>query len=140
MSRYLGHCHCGDTGFEYRTELDPGDWSVRACQCSYCLPRGAVYTSDPAGSLRFTHRDPARLVRYRFALQTADFLFCGRCGGYLGAVTEDGDGARAVINVKALDPAPAGMAAAQPVSFDGETGASRDSRHTARWTPVADDA
>lgn len=136
MNEYRGQCHCGAVGFEYRTAMAPGAWPVRACQCSFCLKHGGVYTSDPSGSVRFTFREPGLLARYRFGHQTADFLFCGRCGGYLGAVTEEGGLALAVLCVRALDPQPAGLPAPQPMSYEGETSGDRNTRRAARWTPV----
>ena len=136
MGIYAGSCHCGALGFEYRTELAPETWSIRACQCSFCLKHGGVYTSDPAGSLRFTHGEPGQLTLYRFGHQTADFIFCGRCGGYLGAVTEEDGQQLMVLNVHALDPAPEGMPAAQPMSYEGETTGDRNSRRGKRWTPL----
>ena len=71
MSAWRGRCHCGALGFEYRTEKPPGEWPVRACQCSFCRKHGAVCTSDPAGSVRFMHEDPTLLARYRFAVSAA---------------------------------------------------------------------
>lgn len=138
MNTWHGACHCGALGFEYRTALDPAAWSVRICQCSYCRAQGGVYTSDPAGSVHFTHHEPQLLSRYRFAHKTADFIFCGRCGGYLGAVTDLDGRALMVINVHALEPRPDGLPAAQAMTYDGESSGARDSRHAARWTPVTD--
>jgi hypothetical protein len=138
VSAWSGRCHCGAIGFEYRTEKPVGEWPVRACQCSFCLKHGGVYTSDPAGSLRFTHRDPSAVSRYRFGLKTADFLFCGVCGGYLGAVTEEGGQALFVLNLRALDPQPDGLPGAQPMSYEGESKGDRNTRRGARWTPVLD--
>jgi len=135
---YRGHCHCGALEFEYQTALDPAVWSVRACQCSYCRAHGGVYTSDPAGLLRFTHRDPAQLSRYRFGHQTAEFIFCAHCGGYLGAVTQTDHRRLAVINIHAMDPQPGGLPEPQPISYDGETSDTRDFRRAVRWTPVLD--
>ena len=106
MSAWRGRCHCGAVGFEYHTELPPTEWPVRECQCSYCRKQGACYTSDPAGSIRFVHTDASALSRYRFGHETADFVFCGRCGGYLGALTEEGGQALMVVNLRALDPQP----------------------------------
>ncbi len=136
MSVYRGHCHCGALAFEYHTSVAPAVWPVRACQCSFCRAHGAVHTSDPAGSLRFTHREPERLSRYRFGLGIADFLFCGRCGGYLGAVTTTEERTLGAINIRVLDPQPEGLPEVQPISFDGESAASRGARHVVRWTPV----
>jgi hypothetical protein len=136
VSVWRGGCHCGALGFEYRTDKAPADWPVRACQCSFCLKHGGIYTSDPAGGLRFTHEDESALVRYRFGQETADFVFCGRCGGYLGAVTEEGGQPLMVINLRALDPQPEGLPAAQPMSYEGESKNERDRRRSARWTPI----
>jgi hypothetical protein len=136
MSDYRGSCHCGAVGFEYETALEPSQWSSRACQCSFCTRHGAFYTSDPAGSVRWAHEDASLLTRYRFGHKSADFVFCARCGGYLGAVTEEDGRTLMVINIRALDPTPAGLPAAQPMSYDGETTGNRNARRSARWTPV----
>ena len=136
MSAWRGGCHCGAVAFEYRTEKPPAEWSVRACQCSFCLKHGACYTSDPAGSVRLAHEDATAVARYRFGQGTADFIFCGRCGGYLGAATEEGGQALMVVNLRALDPAPKGLPAAEPMSYEGETKSDRDARRAARWTPI----
>ncbi len=136
MKTYRGACHCGAVGYEYRTALATAAWPVRACQCTFCVKHGAMYTSDPVGSVRFAGDDPSRLVRYRFGQHTADFVFCGRCGSYLGAMTEE-DGKRlAVLNLRAMEPMPADLPAPQPMSYDGESKTDRNSRRSARWTPV----
>ena len=137
MAGYRGQCHCGAVGFEYETANPPSAWPVRACQCTFCLKHHGVYTSDPNGSVHFTHREPQLLTRYRFGHQTADFIFCGRCGGYLGAITEEGGQRLAVLNIHALDPVPEGLPAAQPMSYEGENPGDRNTRRSARWTPVA---
>ncbi len=137
MGNFPGHCHCGLQAFEFRTTRAPADWPVRACQCSFCLMRNAIYTSDPEGELHWKQRDDAQMIRYRFGQETADFLFCGHCGSFLGAEAEIDGGVRAVVNVQVLDPPPAGMAEPQAVSFDGESTAGRESRHAARWSRVS---
>lgn len=139
MSAHRGSCHCGALGFVFETAVPPGRWSVRACQCSYCRKQGAYYTSDPAGSVRFQHTDASQLARYRFGHKTAEFVFCVRCGGYLGAVTEEDGQPLMVINLRVLDPAPAGLPEAQPMSYEGETTGDRNTRRRARWTPVVAD-
>jgi hypothetical protein len=136
VKAYRGQCHCGAVGFEYRTAVPPEAWPVRACQCSFCLKHGGVYTSDPAGSVRFSQADATLLSRYRFGQKTADFLFCGRCGGYLGAVTEEDGHKLAVLCIRAFDPQPAGLPEPQPMSYEGETTGDRNTRRAARWTPV----
>jgi hypothetical protein len=41
-----------------------------------------------------------------------------------------------VINTRSLDPRPEGLPAAQPMTYEGETGSDRNTRRSARWTPV----
>lgn len=136
MNGYRGSCHCGAVGFEFQTAIEPSAWSVRACQCSFCLKHAGVYTSDPKGSVQFRHREPGQLARYRFGHQTADFVFCGRCGGYLGAVTEEDGQHLMVVNIRAFDPPVDGLPAAQPMSYEGESTGDRNTRRAGRWTPV----
>jgi len=100
VNAWRGRCHCGAIGFEYRTARPVEEWPVRACQCSFCLRHGATYTSDPAGSVRFAHEDPSAVSRYRFGQKSADFVFCSRCGGYLGALSEEGGQALMVLNLR----------------------------------------
>ena len=136
MTVYRGNCHCGAVGYEYRSEKPVGEWFVRSCECSFCKKHGAVYTSDPAGSIRFMRKDPSALSRYRFGHKTADFVFCGRCGGYLGAVMEEGGRELFVMNIRALDPQPDGLPAAKDMSYEEETADTRVTRRSLRWTPV----
>ena len=136
MTEYRGQCHCGAIGFDYRTAVPTAQWPVRACQCSFCLKHGGVYTSDPAGSVQFDCTDPALLTRYRFGHQTADFVFCGRCGGYLGAITQEDGKKLAVLCIRALEPQPADLPAPQLMSYEGESPGDRNTRRSARWTPV----
>jgi hypothetical protein len=136
MGVHLGHCHCGALGFEFRSALEPAAWPLRTCACSFCRKHGAVYTSDPSGSVRFTHREPGLISRYRFGLKTADFIFCGRCGIFLGAVMETDGRTFAVTNVNTLDPRPDGLPAAPAMSYEDETSEARSSRRASRWTPV----
>ena len=79
---------------------------------------------------------PERLQRYRFALQTADFLLCKQCGVYLGAVIETDQGRFGIINTHARAEQPSDIAAVQPISYDGEDTGGRVSRREERWTPV----
>ena len=133
---FTGHCHCRAIGFDYVTSRAPPDWSVRACQCRFCRMHDALSTSDPAGRLAFVHADPNQLQRYRFALQTADFLLCRRCGVYIGALIESDGASYGIVNTHALDAAPPDMAAVGAISYDGEDVGGRVSRRVERWTPV----
>lgn len=137
MTEYLARCHCGALTARYQTAKTPAEWSIRACQCSFCRAHGAVSTSDPAGTLRFSCSPPDLLQRYRFETGSADFLICRGCGVYLGAQTTR-DGKRfGVLNVLTVIPAPAGLPATVPMTYDGETDDARLSRRKGRWTPLA---
>ena len=85
MTTYTGGCHCGDLAIEYKTALQPGDWPLRECQCSFCRKHAMLNTSDPDGKALIVVRNPASLRRYRFATGVTDFLICANSGVYIGA-------------------------------------------------------
>ena len=133
---YAGGCHCGALAYEYRTNIDPADWSIRACQCTFCRAHDALSTSHPSARISFAADDPSQLQRYRFGLRTADFLLCRRCGVYIGAVIETGSGRFGIINTHTLKPVPKTMAVVEPISYDGEDTGGRVTRREERWAPV----
>ena len=53
MPTWEGRGHCGAIGFRFSTEREPGSWSVRACQCTFCRAHAALGTSDPDGRIAF---------------------------------------------------------------------------------------
>ncbi len=136
MTDYSGSCHCGAIGFTYSTRIAPADWSVRACQCSFCLAHDALSTSDPTGELRFSAMVPGNLQRYQFGLKTADFLLCRECGVYIGAIIETGNGSWGIINTHALTDKLADISDDTAVDYDGEITGNRVSRREERWTPA----
>lgn len=136
LRSYEGACHCGALEFTYESRLTPKQWSVRACQCSFCRGHGALATSDPEGTVRFRYVHPDRLRRYRFALRTADFLICRECGIYIGAVMMTGAGAVAVINLNTLRERPRGLPPAKPMNYKNESLEQRRTRRRDKWTPV----
>ena len=135
---YPGSCHCGAIGFTYRSSIKPEQWSIRACQCSFCRAHDALSTSDPAGQITFTASRPELLQKYRFGLKTADFLLCRACGVYIGAVIEAPGGAFGIVNVHALQEAPSNLAATAATIYDDEDIDGRVSRREDRWTPVTE--
>lgn len=132
-----GRCHCGNLEVSFATRQRPEQLEVRACACSFCARHGARCVSDPGGEVRITVHDPRALIRYRFALETADFLVCGRCGIYVAAVLAAAGGRYAIINVNALDEAARCTRPPVAVRYDAESEAERRARRAARWTPVA---
>jgi hypothetical protein len=137
MPTYEGQCHCGALAFRYHTELPVERWQVRACQCSFCRRHAALSTSDPAGLLEFRIAAADAVQRYRFALRTADFLVCTRCGVYVGAQIDTGSGTFGIVNARTLTAVAAALPAASPVSYAAEHAAQRLARRAQRWTPLA---
>lgn len=137
MAAFDGSCHCGAIGYAYRTDLQPGAWSVRACQCSFCRSHAGVTTSDPAGRLEFFERTAGALNRYRFANRTADYLICRNCGIYLGAIFTSARGRFGIVNVNAMQNRPAGLPPLEAKDYGTESVEQRAARREQRWTPVA---
>ena len=133
---HRGGCHCGNLRYALETSLALQQLPLRACQCSFCRLHGARSTSDPAGRVRFEVRDPARLLRYRFGLRTADFLICANCGIYVGAAMNEGDALWAIVNANTLDEAALLTQDLVPMDYDGEDQAQRLARRKQRWSPA----
>src|SRR5262245_13235631 len=138
MRSHEGICHCRAIGFVYRTALEPRDWFIRACQCSFCRAHGALATSDPLGSLEFIEHVPGALNRYRFGRKTADFLICRVCGGYIGAAMQSGGRGFGIINVRVLPLPLEELREPQRMDYEGEESAERIARREKRWTPIAE--
>jgi len=127
---HSGRCHCGAIRLRFETgkPLAP-----RACQCGFCRKHDARTVSDPEGVAVLILGGEA--IRYRFASKAADYILCGKCGVYLGAVAEIGGRTYATLNLNAFDDACLDLVAT-PVSYDGESAAAKGDRRRARWTPA----
>ena len=137
MQSFPGRCHCGNVVLVYETAVAPAETEVRACACGFCRRHGALAISDPAGRLRITVADPKRLIRYRFALGTADFLICADCGVYAAAVVAEESAAWALVNVNLLEARAAFTSPPLVMDYDREDEAARIRRRKAKWTPLA---
>lgn len=128
--RYQGQCHCGAIRFAFETK-EP--LAPRACQCGFCRKHGARTVADPQGSAALTLSPET--IRYRFGTGTTEFLICGRCGVYVGALAELGGRRYVTLNLNAFDDPRPDLAAA-PVCYDGEGAAAKADRRRAKWTPA----
>lgn len=128
-----GNCHCGNLSFRMETQLSTKELVPRECDCGFCRAHGAKCVSDPSGTATIYIDDASLLRRYRFGLQTADFLVCGRCGVYIGAAITDGEECRVTLNLRATEfhDWPATV-----VSYEGETARDRVGRRMEKWTPA----
>jgi hypothetical protein len=130
VMNHHGQCHCGAVTFRFETEQP---LAPRACQCGFCRRHGARTLSDPAGAAEITLGEAA--LWYRFASRAADYLLCGRCGTYVGAVAQIDGSTYATLNLNAFDD-PRPDLAAEPVSYDGESAEEKAERRHRRWTPA----
>jgi hypothetical protein len=126
-----GGCHCGALRVELETDA-PEALPLRECQCTFCRRHGALNTVDPNGRVRIVAERGA-LSRYRFALGTADFFVCARCGVYVGCVIDD---AFATLNIRALDEAARFTQAPRPMDWSAENADERRERRRRTWTPA----
>ncbi|MBZ9851964.1 hypothetical protein LB565_28695 [Mesorhizobium sp. CA14] len=136
MTVHSGGCHCGNVRLAFSTALDAAALEIRACQCSFCTRHGSRAAADPNGRLAISVEDGAKLQAYRFGLRTADYLLCRDCGVYVAAIAGEGDGARAIVIVNALDER--ALFSREPVAvwFDTETREQRLARRRSAWMPV----
>lgn len=81
---------------------------------------------------------PELLQRYRFGLKTADFLFCGSCGVYIGAHIRRAHRAFGIVNALALTVIPPDLPVAVPVDHELESPVERAKRREQRWTPISE--
>ncbi len=128
-----GGCHCGNLTFELDWAGDAARIPARACDCTFCVRHGGVWTSHAGSRLAVKIADDALVSRYEFGTRTATFHVCARCG-VPPLVTSTIDGrVYAVVNVncfEGVDPARLDRA---PASFEGETVESRLARRKRGW-------
>ncbi len=133
--KYSGQCHCGKLKASIETLKSPQQLGVRTCQCDFCRRVGAVNVSDPEGEVVIDALADD-VLRYRFALRTADFLICGTCGVYIAAATGGGDQIRSTLNVAGLRIREFSGVEEAPMQYGAEDADTRVARRAAKWTPT----
>ncbi len=133
---HRGSCHCGNIELEFETAIAPRDAIVRACQCGFCRKHGTRAVSDPEGLLTIKVREEARLNRYRFGLETADYLICSTCGVYVAAVTRALEAPRAIAIINVFENHELFSQDTIPMNYDGENETARLERRAEKWMPV----
>ena len=136
--RITGGCHCGNVSFVFEASAPLDRLGLRACQCSFCRAHGARTTSDPEGTFALAVRDDGKLQRYRFGLNTADFLICRDCGAFIGALMMEGGRAYITVNANTFQPPPPYDIPGVAHDFGGEDVSGRTARRAAKWTPVTE--
>jgi hypothetical protein len=128
-----GSCHCGNISFRLAWDPDPAEIPARSCDCTFCQKHGGTWTSNPAGALEVSVREPTLVSHYAFGTHTATFHICTRCGA-APVVTSDIDGhVYAVVSVKAFDNVDPSIVRAAAASFGEEDVESRLARRRKKW-------
>jgi len=109
-----GGCHCGNITVSVELARDAGAYHPRACDCDFCLKHGAVWVSDPHGSLRIQLRAERDTSRYTQGAGIAEMLLCRTCGVLVAALWREQQ-LYGVVNASVLD-ARAAFAAVQAVA------------------------
>lgn len=133
--RHLGQCHCGRLKASFESQKSPQKLGVRTCQCDFCRRVGAINISDPEGEVVIEAKAD-EMIRYRFALRTADFLICKECGVYIAAVTGEGTNIRSTLNVAGLRMMAFLSIDEAPMQYGAETAERRIARRAEKWTPT----
>lgn len=128
MPTYHGRCHCGSLTLRFTTVSEPASIQPRACDCSYCTRQGAMYISDPQGTLEIA--GPAH--KYRQGDERADFLSCPQCGILLGVVYAG----RGAVNVRCLESFDE-FGPPQTVSPQKLNAEEKLARWQVNWTPLS---
>src|SRR5215469_4824393 len=89
MARLEGGCHCGNIRVRVELEREPAGYAPRACDCEFCRKHGAVWVSDPRGSLSIELRDERDTGRYAQGDRVAEMLLCRNCGVLVCALWQE---------------------------------------------------
>ena len=133
--KFNGQCRCGNIAITFETDLTVKNLPIRACSCSFCSKHSARTTTDPNGRASIVVREGKNLQRFRFEMQTADFLVCKKCGIYVGALLTEGDKSYATLNINTFTVKLGLQSNSKTVSYDGESKAERIARRRKNWTP-----
>jgi hypothetical protein len=128
-----GKCHCGNIAFELQWAGASAEIPARACDCSFCVKHGGVWTSNPDSSLIVTIRDAALVSKYVFGTRTATFHVCSNCGAVPLVTSEIGDQLYAVVNVNALEGVDCLRFDRASANFASEDAESRLARRKRNW-------
>lgn len=128
-----GSCHCGNISFGLTWEPQPREIPARACDCTFCIKHGGVWTSNPAGSLTVRVRARALVSKYSFGTATAVFHVCARCGVTPVVTSVIEDHLYAVVSVKAFTNVEPSLLRHAGASFEAEGLESRLARRKRNW-------
>jgi len=131
--RVIGKCHCDNIAFTLDWPEDQPEIPARACDCSFCVKHGGVWTSNPRATLSVVLHHTDLVSRYAFGTQTATFYVCTRCGTVPIVTSEIAGHLYAVVNVNTFENFDQKRLRRAGASFDGEEVDSRLARRRKNW-------
>lgn len=130
--QHRGGCECGAVTFTYHCSQPLTDLVARACQCEFCLPRGASYLSEPDSRLQVRLKDSRYVYAHSFGTHTADFMHCAICNTLVYVKSEIGGHEYALVVATALLEYEQ-LESLGPVDYEGEQVSDRLQRRAQRW-------
>jgi hypothetical protein len=131
--RVIGKCHCDNIAFTLDWPEDQHEIPARACDCSFCVKHGGLWTSNPRAKLSVVLHHPDLVSRYAFGTQTATFHVCTRCGTVPIVTSEIAGHLYAVVNVNTFENFDQKRLRRAAASFDAEEVDSRLARRRKNW-------
>jgi hypothetical protein len=131
--RVIGKCHCDNIAFTLDWPEDQPEIPARACDCSFCVKHGGLWTSNPRAKLSIVLHHPDFVSRYAFGTQTATFHVCTRCGTVPIVTSEIAGHLYAVVNVNTFENFDQKRLRRAAASFDAEELDSRLARRRRNW-------
>ncbi|HTD29049.1 MAG TPA: hypothetical protein VK660_06625 [Xanthomonadaceae bacterium] len=131
--RITGKCHCGNIAFSLDWPGESPEIPARACDCTFCVKHGGVWTSNPGAALVATINDRALVSSYAFGTRTATFHVCSRCGTVPFATCEIDNRVYAVVNVNTFENVDQSSFRKSAASLEGEDVTSRLARRKRNW-------
>jgi hypothetical protein len=129
----IGKCHCGNIAFELDWPGDPPEIPARACDCSFCVKHGGVWTSIPNARLAVAIRDASLVSKYAFGTRTATFHVCSCCGAVPLVTCEIANRLHAVVNVNTMEGVDPVWLRRTSAHLDAEDADSRLARRSRNW-------
>lgn len=128
-----GRCHCGNIAFALEMAGEPSGIPARACDCSFCVKHGGVWTSNPSAVLTVAIRNSGLVSKYAFGTRTATFHVCSRCGAVPLVTSEIANHLYAVVNVNVLEDVDESRLHRTTANFEAEDVETRLARRRRNW-------
>ena len=125
-----GGCSCGNIEFEW--DVPECTCVPRACQCEYCLEKGAAYVTEPGSQLTVTVRDSDAHSISQHGAKIAQFHECSSCLQIVFVTVEISGSTYGAINAKALHNRE-GLEASVRLNFSIQSPQEKVSRWRKNW-------